>query len=252
MLRFEYGLHIKPMTLQSYYKQCKVKYSPIVKQSSAKLKSIEDLIVKQHKFCTELHRHLTSNSTVVIYIDETSFHNWYLPRKVWQRPEDPVLVEIAATRGENFTLIGALTGPLEHKFLYQIYKTTNSSNTVSFIKYLLTQFDPDALQEKKLVLVLDNHRAHHSNAVRDLTEGKNIEILFLPPYSCRLNSIETVWAQVKQKWAKLVLTKMGKLTVEEGKEELKEICFKIQHSRLDRLYVANNKAVLEALEGKMV
>ena len=195
-----------------------------------------------------LHRHLTCPGTVLIYIDETSFHNWYLPRKVWQDPTDPVLVEIAATRGENFTMIGALTGPLEHKFHYRICKTTNSENTAEFLEHIRAQFSADI----KLVLVLDNHRAHHSNKVRDLLADKNVEILFLPAYSCRLNSIETVWAQVKHKWAQLVLTKMGKLTVEESKEELKVICTKLQHSPLDRLYRANAKAVLEVLGGKMV
>ena len=46
VLRFDYDLHIRPATLHTYYKQCKIKFSAIVKQNSAKLRSVEELIEK--------------------------------------------------------------------------------------------------------------------------------------------------------------------------------------------------------------
>ncbi len=40
------------------------------------------------------------------------------------------------------------------------------------------------------MMVLDNHGAHKDERVRELIEGRGYELLFLPPYSPELNSIE--------------------------------------------------------------
>ena len=52
-------------------------------------------------------------------------------------------------------------------------------------------------QTKRLVVVLDNHRAHVTEEVKNLCSQLNIELLFLPPYCPELNSIESLWSIVK-------------------------------------------------------
>ena len=48
-------------------------------------------------------------------------------------------------------------------------------------------------------MILDNHSAHKSYAIRHDLEG--FHVLYTPPYSSFLNSQETVWAGLKKELA---------------------------------------------------
>ena len=50
------------------------------------------------------------------------------------------------------------------------------------------------------VLVLDNHRAHHTEEVIEFLRSVGAEPLFLPPASSIMNPIEVLWASVKRRW----------------------------------------------------
>jgi len=50
---------------------------------------------------------------------------------------------------------------------------------------------------ERIILVLDNHKSHKTELVRGLAHTLNIELLFLPPYSPELNSIESLWSVFK-------------------------------------------------------
>ena len=45
----------------------------------------------------------------------------------------------------------------------------------------------------RIIVVCDNHRSHHSTYVLDYLAFKNVNVLFLPPYSSQLNNCEFVW-----------------------------------------------------------
>ena len=47
------------------------------------------------------------------------------------------------------------------------------------------------------VVVLDNLSSHRGKRVRELVEGKDCELLYLPPYSPDLNPIEEAFAKLK-------------------------------------------------------
>ena len=44
---------------------------------------------------------------------------------------------------------------------------------------------------------MDNLSAHEGSRVRDLIEAKGFELLYLPPYSPDLNSIEEAFSKIK-------------------------------------------------------
>lgn len=52
----------------------------------------------------------------------------------------------------------------------------------------------------KMVMVLDNARIHHAKIIQPfLAEHKDrLELVFLPPYSPKLNLMESVWKWLKQ------------------------------------------------------
>jgi transposase len=47
------------------------------------------------------------------------------------------------------------------------------------------------------VVVMDNISSHRGKRVRELVEGKDCELLYLPPYSPDLNPIEEAFAKLK-------------------------------------------------------
>ena len=50
---------------------------------------------------------------------------------------------------------------------------------------------------KSSVIVMDNWRVHHGEAVRELVEHFGCELLYLPTYSPDLNPIEHLFAKLK-------------------------------------------------------
>lgn len=60
---------------------------------------------------------------------------------------------------------------------------------LTFLKHLLVRY------LGKLVLVLDNLRIHLAKLIQPFSEENTpqIELLFLPPYSPKLNLIEGLW-----------------------------------------------------------
>lgn len=53
------------------------------------------------------------------------------------------------------------------------------------------------------IVVMDNLRTHHIQAVSELLRGARAQVLYLPPYSPDLNPIEKLWSKVKAVLRKL-------------------------------------------------
>ncbi len=47
------------------------------------------------------------------------------------------------------------------------------------------------------IVIMDNLRTHHIQAVGELLRSAGAEVLYLPPYSPDLNPIEKLWSKVK-------------------------------------------------------
>ena len=79
--------------------------------------------------------------------------------------------------------------------------------------------------DQKLIIVLDNSRAHDNEITKSKMKYLNMEALFMPPYSPELNSIETLWGIVKLRWkqeiASDVQTKI--LTLESFNQKIAEV-----------------------------
>ena len=92
----------------------------------------------------------------------------------------------------HINLISTITN--QGKVRFMIYKNTmNSQTMIKFLKRLVKDAD------RKVFLVLDNLRVHHSYKVRDwLSEHEDqIELFFLPSYSPALNPDEYLNCDLK-------------------------------------------------------
>jgi transposase len=64
---------------------------------------------------------------------------------------------------------------------------------LSFLKNVLIRY-PNG----KIIMVLDNARIHHAKLLNEfLSENPRLELMFLPPYSPKLNVIEGLWGWMK-------------------------------------------------------
>lgn len=123
--------------------------------------------------------------------DETGLNSdAYHGRSYAPRGKTPA-IRISAKR-EHINLISTVTN--QGKVRFMIYKNTmNSQSMIKFLNRLVRDAD------RKVFLVLDNLRVHHSHKVRDwLSEHEDqIELFFLPSYSPELNPDEYLNCDLK-------------------------------------------------------
>lgn len=87
-------------------------------------------------------------------------------------------------------LIGAVD-PIEGKVHVAFSDTLKAQQFHHFLEGLLTRYKDAG----KILLVLDNARAHHSKELKPFLEAnkEKLELLFLPSYSPNLNPMEWFW-----------------------------------------------------------
>jgi transposase len=99
----------------------------------------------------------------------------------------------ATAKYESLSMISAITNRGRIHWMI-VDGTVNKERFIEFLERLCKS------TKRKVFLVLDNLRVHHSQVVREWLEGKEkkIELFFLPAYSPDLNPDEHVNADMKQ------------------------------------------------------
>src|SRR5210317_270161 len=129
---------------------------------------------------------------VIHWGDETGLCNdSYHGRSYAPRGETPAIK--LHPRCERVNLISSVTNQGQVRFM--VYKNKmNSQTLIKFMKRLIKDTD------KKIFLILDNLKVHHSYIVKDWVKEheSEIEIFFLPSYSPELNPDEYLNCDLKQ------------------------------------------------------
>ena len=194
----KFNVKMTQQTLGLWYRKNKIRWrKPQYKMLGALKRG--SLLQDQAEWCWQLTTYM-QRGFEIIYIDETSSHLWDHKGKVWQPNDDSVHIYRAATRGHSVTIIAGLSSD-GGKLHWQLAKSTNKEDFLNFLK---KQVHPFVKYPRSTVLVLDNHRAHHSLVVTEWLKEKHYIVHFLPPYSSELNPIETVWALLKRRWGKML------------------------------------------------
>lgn len=141
-------------------------------------------------FCERIAE-LKREEKPIVYIDESGFahdmprtHGYSMQGKRCYGRHD------WGARGRT-NAIGALIGST----LIAIGLVTGSVNTVVFTSWVEQILVP-GLPEKS-VIVMDNASFHKGKDMQKMIEAYGHTLLYLPPYSPDLNSIEKKWAQAK-------------------------------------------------------
>ena len=138
-----------------------------------------------------IQKRAKKEDAVIHWGDETGLCNdSYHGRSYAPRGETPAIK--LHPRCERVNLISSVTNQGQVRFM--VYKNKmNSQTLIRFMRRLIKDSD------KKIFLILDNLKVHHSYVVRDwLKEHEDeIEIFFLPSYSPELNPDEYLNCDLK-------------------------------------------------------
>ncbi|WP_430688095.1 IS630 family transposase [Leptolyngbya sp. AN03gr2] len=152
---------------------------------------------------------IASGHVRVLFLDECHLVWGDVSGYAWSRRNQRVDVPIASTR-ERQTYYGALDY-LTKQVVVQEYSAGNEVNTVAFLKYLQSCYDPST----RLIIVWDGVNYHRSAMMQEFlaqvnaglsSEQWNITCVRLAPRAPEQNPIEDVWLQAKQfirKYARL-------------------------------------------------
>ena len=127
-----------------------------------------------------------------MFVDETGSHLGYTPLYAWAPRGQRAYATAPVNRGENKTVVAALTldgvGPR--------LRFDGAMTTARFEGYVRHVLAPTLRPGQ--VVVADNLRAHHSPAVRAAIEARGARFLPLPAYSPDFNPIEEAFSKVKR------------------------------------------------------
>lgn len=128
----------------------------------------------------------------LVFLDETGSHLGHTPTHAWAPRGQRACGSAPANRGENKTVVAALTldgiGPC--------MRFDGAMTTDRFLLYLRHCLAPTLRPGQ--VVIADNLRAHLSPSVREVIEARGARFLPLPPYSPDFNPIEEAFSKVKQ------------------------------------------------------
>lgn len=128
----------------------------------------------------------------LVFLDETGSHLGYTPTYARAPRGQRADATAPANRGENKTVVAALTldgvGPL--------LRFDGAMTTARFEGYIRHRLAPTLRPGQ--VVIADNLTAHHSPAVRAAIEAEGARFLPLPAYSPDFNPIEEAFSKVKQ------------------------------------------------------
>ena len=128
----------------------------------------------------------------LVFLDETGSHLAFTPTHAWAPRGQRAHAMVPANRGENKTVVAALTldgvGPL--------MRFDGAMTTARFEGYVRHILAPTLRTGQ--VVIADNRSAHHSPAVRAAIEARGARFLPLPAYSPDFNPIEEAFSKLKQ------------------------------------------------------
>ena len=222
---------ISTSTLRNAYKKMGVGFLKVHRGWYAAHSEME-LRRQRVLFCRKMEAHLAEGREI-IYIDETSTNCWMARGKIWQ-PRNSVLplvfLELPKAKEENCTIIGAISNKRDY-LVANITYSTNKETVEHFFRHFHGRV---GLEDK--IIVMDNHRAHWANDVREFIEDRGGTLEFMPPSSSYFNPIETAWAWIKARWSNELIALNGRQPNTEWMyETLLQICNSMPGPVVDKI-----------------
>ena len=141
--------------------------------------------------------------------------------------------------------MGAIGKAIKNSAYFEIFDKTNKENFRKFLYNLIRNLKPIRRGERPY-FITDNAGSHRNKENYELMAA-HFNVIYQPSYSCKFNSIETLWALVKKRWLKShtkVLIKKES-TRDNSIALLKIILDEIGEEQIVRLLNANDSYIEE-------
>jgi transposase len=132
------------------------------------------------------------DSKDLVFLDETGSHLGYTPTHAWAPRGERASATVPANRGENKTVVAALT----LAGVGALMRFDGAMTTARFDGYVRHVLAPTLRPGQ--VVIADNLTAHHSERARAAIEAAGARFRPLPAYSPDFNPIEEAFSKVKQ------------------------------------------------------
>jgi transposase len=127
----------------------------------------------------------------LVFVDEMGVHTSLAPLYGYSRKGERVHLQVPRNRGTNTTLLASITlGGMGETMAVE-----GSTNQEVFEAYLEHVLAPTL--EAGQIVIMDNLSAHKPARVRELIEGRDCELVYLPAYSPDFNPIEEAFSKIK-------------------------------------------------------
>ena len=126
-----------------------------------------------------------------VFVDEMGSNTSLSPLYGWSRCGERLRAEAPRNWGKNVTLICSMS----IRGMVAPMAVEGATTRGVFETYVAEALAPSLWPGQ--VVVMDNLSAHKGERVRELIEGRECELLYLPPYSPELNPIEEAFSKVK-------------------------------------------------------
>jgi transposase len=126
-----------------------------------------------------------------VFVDEMGTNTSLCVLYGWARRGHRAYFRVPRNRGANVTLLSSMT----HSGMGSSLAVEGPTTRGVFEVYLEKILAPELLPGQ--IVVMDNLSSHKGPRVRELIEGRECELLYLPPYSPDLNPIEEAFAKIK-------------------------------------------------------
>lgn len=199
----------------------------------------------KYEFVMDLIQDIYDGRTIW-YWDETSTNLWMWPQFVWWKSKSDFKYMIPSSRGSSVTTLGAISS--EGDFYYRTDVRTN----IETVMKLLEDMARDGVL-KGTTIVMDRHRSHtNKTRVAVLVKESGGKILLTPPGCCELNPIEKLWAWVKLKWRKRLVTNPGVENADEAwmQDQIMSICAEAAetHLLIERLSMSHFPVLRQVID----
>ena len=190
-IKREFGLELPLRTLTDYLKRWG--FTPQKPAKRAYEQDPEKLSHWLEQGYPEIAARAKQEQAEIHWGDETGVNNEaYNARGFAPKGKTPV-VRLNAKRS-SINMISSITN--QGKVRFMLYRETMTAPVlIKFMSRLIKDV------EKKVFLILDNHRVHHSKRVKKWLEEhrQRIEVFFLPPYAPEHNPDEYLNGDLKQR-----------------------------------------------------
>jgi transposase len=127
----------------------------------------------------------------ILFEDESAIRDYQAIMKSWFAKGEQKLIKTYG-KHESVKLIGILNYETGRVHIEEA-EEFNAKVFLEFLKKVLAWYP-----EGEIVMILDNSRVHHAILLKEFLEANpRLNLMFLPPYSPKLNIIEGLWGWLK-------------------------------------------------------